>query len=174
MNIFESLENLNVSEECFEDIVSIVEEEIKKYKSGLFDKTIDSMLNKRQEREIEAERNYDEDEPNTDIRHQKSREQRLAHLENKRARQLAVLKKLRANPEGTGNWYDKNVTNKELIPGTKKNWERRQGRVTAQKGKVQGNKQQLIRGLEQVRERSLPHTQKMLDRRINRLKQEDK
>ena len=30
MNIFESLENLNVSEECFNDIVSLVEKQLEK------------------------------------------------------------------------------------------------------------------------------------------------
>ena len=50
MNIFESLENLNVSEECFEDIVGLVEAELKKYQSGLKDSTIDSMVNKRMSR----------------------------------------------------------------------------------------------------------------------------
>lgn len=30
MNIFESLENLNVSEECFDDIIGLVEEELEK------------------------------------------------------------------------------------------------------------------------------------------------
>ena len=39
MNIFESLENLNVSEECFDDIINIVEEII----NQLNDTTIQSM-----------------------------------------------------------------------------------------------------------------------------------
>ena len=36
MNIFESLESLNVSEECFEDIVSIVEGIINELKDGTY------------------------------------------------------------------------------------------------------------------------------------------
>ena len=174
MNIFESLENLSVSESCFEDIISIIEEEIKKYKSGLSDETIDSMLKGRRDKEIEAERNYDENEPNLNIKQQRRRKRNLANLENRRAKYLAGLKKLKANPEGTGNWFDKSVTNKELIPGTKNEWKKFQGRVTTQKGKVQGDKLQQIRGLEQTREVSSPYIQKTLDRRINRLKQEDK
>lgn len=48
MNIFESLENLEVSEACFDEIIGLVEEEIeKKYRSGLKDETIDSFLQKR-------------------------------------------------------------------------------------------------------------------------------
>ena len=39
MNIFESLENLNVSEECFEDIVSIVEGIINELKDGTYRRT---------------------------------------------------------------------------------------------------------------------------------------
>ena len=48
MDIFESLENLNVSEECFDEIMGLVEEEMeKKYRSGLKDSTIDSLIQKR-------------------------------------------------------------------------------------------------------------------------------
>jgi len=43
MNIFESLEELNISEECFEDIINIVEE----YINELKDKTVMSAFNKR-------------------------------------------------------------------------------------------------------------------------------
>lgn len=174
MNIIESLTNLNVSEACLNDIVSIVEEEIKKYRSGLPDETIDSMLKGRRDKEIEAERNYDENEPSLSIKQQKRRERNLANLENRRAKHLASLKKLKANPEGTGNWFDKSVANKELIPGTKNEWKKFQGRVTTQKGKVQGDRQQQVRGLEQTREVSSPYIQKTLDRRIGRLKKEDK
>ena len=54
MDIFENLENLNVSEECFNNIIALIEEEVKKYKSGLSDATIDSMLAKRKEEVLAA------------------------------------------------------------------------------------------------------------------------
>lgn len=51
MSIFESLENLNVSEECFDDIMGIVEEII----NELENKTVGSMYKKRQEAEKRAD-----------------------------------------------------------------------------------------------------------------------
>ena len=47
MSIFESLENLNVSEECFEDIVSIVEEYIHEVSVSTWKKAAISSLPKR-------------------------------------------------------------------------------------------------------------------------------
>ena len=52
MNIFESLEKLDVSEECFEDIMGIVEE----YINELKDSTVDSMYQKRKNIERKADR----------------------------------------------------------------------------------------------------------------------
>ena len=51
--IFESLAE-NVSEECYNEIIGIVEEEIKKYRTGLNDSTIDSLLSKRKSRLAKA------------------------------------------------------------------------------------------------------------------------
>ena len=42
MDIFESLENLNVSEECFDDIMDIVEEYINELKNSTIEKTLDA------------------------------------------------------------------------------------------------------------------------------------
>ena len=42
MDIFESLENLNVSEGCFEDIIKIVEEYINELKNSTIEKTLDA------------------------------------------------------------------------------------------------------------------------------------
>jgi hypothetical protein len=41
MNIFESLENLNVSEECFDEIMKIVEGYINELKNETIEKTLD-------------------------------------------------------------------------------------------------------------------------------------
>jgi hypothetical protein len=42
MDIFESLENLQVSEACFEDIVGLVEEYINELKNSTIEKTLDA------------------------------------------------------------------------------------------------------------------------------------
>ena len=55
MNIFESLENLNVSEECFDDVLRIVEE----YISEIYDSTVASMYKKRKEIEKKADNKAD-------------------------------------------------------------------------------------------------------------------
>ncbi len=55
MNIFESLENLNVSEECFDDIIGIVEE----YINEVSDSTVASMYKKRREIEKKADNKAD-------------------------------------------------------------------------------------------------------------------
>ena len=44
--LFRSLSE-SVSEDCFDEIMGIVEEEIKKYRTGLADSTIDSLISKR-------------------------------------------------------------------------------------------------------------------------------
>ena len=68
MNILESLENLNVSEECFEDILSIVE--------TLINETTNSMLNLPQGR---LEKLYKKYFPNSKVPSKK----RLGELSNK-------------------------------------------------------------------------------------------
>ena len=54
MSILESLENLNVSEECFNDIISIVEEMINELNKS----TINSYIQKRQDEATEAEKKF--------------------------------------------------------------------------------------------------------------------
>ena len=54
MDIFESLENLQVSEGCFDEIMGIVEE----YINELHPDTIKSFIKKRGEQKIEAEKNF--------------------------------------------------------------------------------------------------------------------
>lgn len=54
MNIFESLENLPVSEECFDDIMGLVEEFI----NELDKETIKSFIKKRGEQKTEAEKKF--------------------------------------------------------------------------------------------------------------------
>lgn len=54
MDIFESLESLNVSEECFDEIVGIVEEIINELNKN----TISSYIQKRGEQAEEAEKEF--------------------------------------------------------------------------------------------------------------------
>ena len=56
MDIFESLENLNVSEECFNDIVGLVEE----YINELDKSTIQSYISKRDENAKDAEKKFEQ------------------------------------------------------------------------------------------------------------------
>lgn len=62
MDIFESLENLNVSEGCFNEIISIVEEVINELK----DSTVDSAYVKRMDNYKNAEKAYKEAEAEHD------------------------------------------------------------------------------------------------------------
>ena len=55
MDIFESLENLQVSEGCFEDIISIVEALLSE---GLNKETIKSYIQKRDDQAKEAEKDF--------------------------------------------------------------------------------------------------------------------
>ncbi len=58
MDIFESLENLNVSEECFDDILSIVEEYINEVSVNMWTKKAKSSYPKRQEEVESKEKEY--------------------------------------------------------------------------------------------------------------------
>lgn len=66
MNIFESLENLPISEECFDEIVGLVEEIINEVSMKKWVEAAKNSLPKRQEDAIKAEekefRNLDDDE----------------------------------------------------------------------------------------------------------------
>lgn len=60
MDIFEQLENLNVSEECFDDIMDIVEEYINEVSVGLLSRAAASSLPKRKEAAIAANQRAEE------------------------------------------------------------------------------------------------------------------
>lgn len=134
MDIFENLENLNVSEECFNNIIALIEEEVKKYKSGLSDATIDSMLAKRKEAMDKAKNAYDPNEPNRAERRRKWVDKTIKRSEAKRAHQAAFVKKLQANPEGESDGlFTKGRKNKELIAGAKDTLKRLQRTVPYQR-----------------------------------------
>ena len=124
MNIFESLENLNVSEACLNDILLLVEEEVEKkiYKSGLSDKKIDSMLNQRELR--------------TRTLGLSKKGQKLANREYRRAHQLAAISKARNDGD----------TN---IGGLKNALTALQGAVTIQKGRLNNDLKQQLQGFKQ-------------------------
>ena len=112
MNIFESLEN----------IINIIEEELKKYKSGLPDATIDSMLQKRLDRK-------DDKQPEA--------KKELRRRERLRALQLAELLKMR---QGGMDSTDKEYKN---YKGGLSNV---RGQVMMQKGKLSNNPQLIKKG----------------------------
>ena len=147
MNIFESLKTLNVSEACLNDILSLVEEEVKKkiYKSGLSDKKIDSMLSQREQR--------------TNILGLTKKGQKLANREYRRARQLAAISKARNDGD----------TN---IGGLKNALTALQGAVTIQKGRVNNDPSQELRGFQQKGEiiKGSPVMQRNIDRLSKELK----
>ena len=60
MSIFESLENLNVSEECFNDIVEIVEEIINELKISTVDSAFDKRAEEKDKKDEENDKAWQE------------------------------------------------------------------------------------------------------------------
>ena len=137
--MFEELENLNVSEECFNDIMDIVEEII----NELNDSTVQSMLDKRTERLNQAER---EDDGSRGA----NRTRVLKKRELSRAKAAVRNRDFRENPEEARNKYSfspSTATNDELKKLAKSEWKYKQGSVNRWKGTISGNEEKRKEGI---------------------------
>lgn len=149
MGILESLKDLNVSEECFDEIMYIVEE----YINELNDETVQNVLDKRKERLVKAEQG-DEDS------REAQRERTLRERELKRAEASARLRDFRVNPEEAKKKHAPNstATKDELKNAAKSEWKFKQGSVNRWKGHVSGNKEGRRKGIE-LQAEARPHSE---------------
>lgn len=139
MNIFEELESLNVSEECFNDLMDIVEEII----NELNDSTVQSMFDKRKKRSVQAESEYDGSR-------ESNRNNVLKRRELERAEAAARNRDFRENPEEARNKYSfspSTATNDELKKLAKSEWKYKQGSVNRWKGTISGNEEKRKEGI---------------------------